>query len=415
LVFCLYLHVNFRKNMIQSRLYLALIVLSTILFTSCKDSDEYRVDSEFADYLNRFIVQAALHGRTFNPSKDGLIIEFADLKNNNAGLTHYENPIRIEIDRTYWNAISKHGNSKWASADLMKENLIFHELGHGLLGRDHLNTTLENGDWKSIMCGGDKVNGRAWNINYRGVRRTYYIDELFKENTSAPDFASNLFFADTLGFQSKLYYNFNSTSSVGWLLTEDSIRKTSIENGRLRFESKIAQSCLALIKTSIDVQSDFMFELNIQYNSTDVSNQYGMVFGSHTDGSTTGIEPLEYFSINNNKNMYMGNRTWYSFYTELPESQILAKGANTLKVFKLGTIIYYFINNVYSYCSEMEIAFSGVHFGFLVPPKGVVLIDNFSILQKKTTAASVKSKQNQPLEFSTTVIPSVNQGVVLGN
>ena len=83
-------------------------------FSSCKDPNEYRVDTAFADYLNRFDSIATIHGKNFNPKSNGLIIEFANLTNNNAGLTHYETPIRIEIDKTYWNDISK-----YAGADLM--------------------------------------------------------------------------------------------------------------------------------------------------------------------------------------------------------------------------------------------------------------------------------------------------------
>ena len=129
--------------MSRTKYYFVLVCSCFLVFTSCKDSKEYRVDSSFSDYLQRFETEAASRGRTFDPQSSGLIIEFANLKDNTAGLTHYEKPIRIEIDQTYWNDISKS-----AGADLMKEDLIFHELGHGLLKREHLNTTLENGDWK---------------------------------------------------------------------------------------------------------------------------------------------------------------------------------------------------------------------------------------------------------------------------
>src|ERR1035437_9451238 len=108
---------------------------------------------------------------------------------------------------------------------MMKEDLIFHELGHGLLKRDHLNLTLENGDWKSIMCGGDKVGTRSWNINYKGIRRNYYIDELFDENTPAPDFSSNMFLADSTGFKKALSLDFNTVKTAGWSLGEDANHK----------------------------------------------------------------------------------------------------------------------------------------------------------------------------------------------
>ena len=118
--------------------YLFLFFCSTFLvFTSCKDSKEYSVDSSFTKYLLRFESEGASRGHKFDPQSTGLIIEFGNLSNNEAGLTHFEKPIRIQIDKTYWDDISKS-----AGADLMMEDLIFHELGHGLLKRDHLNTIL---------------------------------------------------------------------------------------------------------------------------------------------------------------------------------------------------------------------------------------------------------------------------------
>jgi len=398
--------------MIKLRFYIVLALITALFFVSCKDPNEYRVNAEFTDYLNRFVQEGALRGHTFDLKGNGLIIEFAKLKNNNAGLTHYEDPIRIEIDKTYWNAISK-----TAGADMMKEDLLFHELGHGLLKREHLNSTLENGDWKSIMCGGDKVNGRAWNINYKGIRRNYYVDELFDESTPAPDFSSNLFLADSTGFKQVLALDFNTVQTAGWTLGEDEKHKMSIEtvngNGRLRFQSKVTDTYLVFVKTNIDVLTNFSYELNLEYNSTDLTGQYGVIFGHHVEGTSGSNEPIEYFTINNNRNMYMGNRTWYSFFTELYEPQVLPSGRNTLKVFKIGTMIYYFINNVYSYSSEMETTVSGVYFGFLVPANGVVLVDNLSISQKAASGVSAKIKQNQQLEFDATTIKSLNQGIIL--
>ncbi len=381
-------------NRIKYSIYILFLLI--LQFSSCKDSNEYRVDTTFTDYLNRFDSIAHVHGKTFDSKTNGLIIEFADLKNDNAGLTHYENPVRIEIDRKYWNDISK-----YTGADLMKENLVFHELGHGLLKRNHLNKVLENGDWKSIMCGGDKVNNRPWNINYRGIRRAYYINELFDESTAAPDFSSNLLLVDTTGYKQSLYLSFDTQSQAdaGWPIIEDTQHKTSIDNGRLKFESKVSETYLVYAKTSIGIQSDFTFEFSIQYSTGDASNQYGLVFG-YVPTSSDGInDPIEYFTINNNKKMYMGNRTWYTFYTELSEPSILAAGKNILKVVKIGQMLYYFINNVYCYCSEIETKQSGNHFGFMVPSKGAVWLDNFTISVKGARNVSSKYKIKQAIQF----------------
>jgi len=386
------------KNTTFQSIWVMLLILS---FSSCgSGSHEYKVDSTFADYLQRFENEGATRGHTFDLQKQGLIIEFGNLADSVAGLTHYETPIRIQIDKTYWNALTG-----TAGADLMKENLLFHELGHGLLGRKHLNTTLENGDWKSIMCGGSKVNNRSWNINYRGERRKYYLDELFNENTPAPDFSSLQLVADTTGFKTVLQRNFDTDAQAIWPVVEDAKHKISLDNGRLRFQSKVSDLYFVytILKTNrISALSDFSYELSFQYPTGDATNQYGLLFGSKPDSTFTATESIEYFTINNNQKMYMGNRTWYSFFTELAESSIVSTGVNKLKVFKIGSILYYFINNIYCYRSEIVDSSDLNLFGFMVPPLSTVWIDNLKISQRGVAAVmSTSAKQGIQLETGT--------------
>ncbi len=382
------------------------VLLFILVFTSCKDSHEYSVDSAFTEYLQRFEDEAATRGRTFDPKSSGLIIEFGDLSGDVAGLTHYEKPIRIQIDKTYWDAISK-----TAGADMMKEDLLFHELGHGLLGREHLNTTLENGDWKSIMCGGDKVNDRAWNINYRGERRKYYLDELFKESTAAPDFSSLELAVDTTGYSTFVQRNFDTQDQAIWPLVDDSQHKISLDNGRLCFQSKVDQTYLVLAKmgTSISINSNFSYEITIQYPTGTATNQYGLIFAPASSNAT---DSTEYFTINNNQRMFMGNRLWYSFFTELPESSIVQAGVNKLKVFKVGGILYYFINGIYCYRSEIVTSTNLNQFGFMVPAQGTVWVDNFKIAQQASAGVVQKVKQNIQVIGGAQVISDFNQHTI---
>ena len=392
-----------------SKFYILAFCCGIVFFTSCKDPKEYSVDSSFTDYLQRFENEGAARGHQFDPKSKGLIIEFGDLSNNDAGLTHYETPVRIQIDRKYWAAISK-----TAGADLMKEDLIFHELGHGLLSRDHLNSTLENGDWKSIMCGGTAVNNRPWNINYRGIRRAYYLDELFKESTPTPVFASLVLPIDTTGYSKMLFLSFNTElkTDAGWPITDDPTHSTSIDNGRLRFQSKVDSVYMVLVKTYTSTQSDFSYQLTLEYSSTKGSDQYGIIFGDIPSGSDVSSDPIDYFTVNNNQKMYMGNRSWYSFFTELSRTVILPGGKNVLKVVKAGSMLYYFINGSYCYCSETEVLVSGNQFGFLVPPKGTVLVDNLLISVKGSSKISTRSKQNIQLEFNMQTTGKFHQNLV---
>ncbi len=388
-----------KKTMLRIIKYIFFSFSLTILLNSCKDSKEYRIDPAFTDYLQRFENEAANRGHNFNPHSTGLIIEFASLSNSTAGLTNYETPIRIEIDQTYWNDIA--GS---AGADMMKEELIFHELGHGLLGRSHLNTTLSNGDWKSIMCGGTKVGDRAWNINYRGVRRKYYVDELFDENTTAPEVASLTLAVDSTGFTQKSLLTFSGTGDTGNFLNKNSSQLgVSLENGRLMLQNKTSNPLFILtaLSTPISINSDFSYELGFYYPTTNnATNQYGLIFG-HINSSSSGLsDSIEYFSINNNQKMYMGNNEYYSYFTELTESSIVLGTMNKLKVQKIGTFLYYFINNSYCYMNEINASADINQVGFSVPELSTIYIDNFKVSQRTASAVNQqKINQNQFLDI----------------
>jgi len=91
--------------------------------------------------------------------------------------------------------------------------------------------------------------------------------------------------------------------------------------------------------------------------------------------------------------MFMGNSNWYSFYTQLFKSAIQIDGQNKLEIVKSGQMLYYFINERYTYCSEIEVSEDGFYFGFIVPPKGTLLVDNFLIYEKisgDVSAAKIK-------------------------
>jgi len=371
------------------------VLFIAIFASSCGDPHEYRVETEFAEYVRRFELEATKRGKDYKLQTEGLIIEFAKLKNDQAGLCHYENPIRIEVDSIYWKKISA-----VAGADMMKEDLIFHEMGHGILGRKHLNTTLENGDWKSMMCGGDKVDNRPWNINYRRMRREYYVDELFNESTSAPIYSAIELLVDTSGFTQKLWLTFNSLSKEDTgmdNLVSNNNYTAILDNKQLKFTSKLSSSSAILFKVDnagLNISSDFSFEMEINATTKSASDQYGLVFATSTKDTT------EYFKINREQKMFPGNSAWYSYYTQLHKNAINKTGTNRLKVVKIDGIIHYFINNVYVYQTEMEIFGSGNNFGFIVPAESVVWIDNLKIGTKQSTNTISKVKSFNNITFS---------------
>ena len=74
-------------------------------------------------------------------------------------------PNHIIIDRQFW----------LNSSDLYKEFVVFHEIGHCFLLRDHRETRYDNGTCVSIMRSGLE----GCRDNYNPSNRPVYLDELF--------------------------------------------------------------------------------------------------------------------------------------------------------------------------------------------------------------------------------------------
>ena len=128
------------------------------------------IDSELVPYINRFVDEAKLRGKTI--SLDNLV---AKLETQNSCGLGWANPPKISIDRTCWNDLP----------DIPKELLVFHQLGQAILGRSDDNSELPTGDFVSIMC----ENPVYLYNEYTPGKRTYYLDELFDVVGQLPDWA----------------------------------------------------------------------------------------------------------------------------------------------------------------------------------------------------------------------------------
>jgi len=88
-------------------------------------------------------------------------------EDNVAGVCNYSsnNPNVITVDLSFWNQ----------SSELLKEMVVYHELGHCVLGKGHREAADENGSCLSIMRSGlgDCIT------RYNTVNKEYYLDELF--------------------------------------------------------------------------------------------------------------------------------------------------------------------------------------------------------------------------------------------
>ena len=177
--------------------YVALIL---VLISCKKDSVDvevqYAISPEFTVYVNKFYEEAASRGITI--AKENLIVK----ANLNLGQTDIcgkckQNAQYPTLQRTV--EINTESLACWKSMpENNREALVFHELGHCLLGRLlHKDDLFNDGSPKSIMISSNSdlyspcayVFDEKPELCNKTGRRKYYIDELFDENTPAPDWS----------------------------------------------------------------------------------------------------------------------------------------------------------------------------------------------------------------------------------
>lgn len=137
---------------------------------SCKKDEgpEYFVDEPLQPYFDRFEAEAAARGVTID--LEALMVSgdvrLIGAQNVIGQCVHTEKePNTVIVDVVYWNGAD----------DLEREFLIFHELGHCALNRDHVDDSDANGDCISMMTSGTGL----CHINYTEATRTALLDELF--------------------------------------------------------------------------------------------------------------------------------------------------------------------------------------------------------------------------------------------
>ena len=160
-----------------------------IILLGCGKKNEfiYDVPWEFDSIVKRFITEAKARGK--NISIDNLIIKYdasvASIFCANSNVISSQNDVQ--------KIILLNPQMCWQN-DVQLEALIFHELGHCILGRQHDNSLMPKGDPKSLMYPDDITLyspcvysiGNPCDLTYR---RAYYIDELFNPGTPVPDWA----------------------------------------------------------------------------------------------------------------------------------------------------------------------------------------------------------------------------------
>lgn len=161
---------------------LYLLCLLMILLTNCNKSKNKFVEKDLEVYVDRFFAEAEL--REMDLSDEDLEVVFRDLSAEGVcglGYSRFEGTDlrKVEINPDFF---------CWGfHDDLARESLVFHELGHAILRKTHVNTSLPNGLPATMMCDGNTCNIFNFYDKYTQGKRTYYLDKLFRTSTATPD------------------------------------------------------------------------------------------------------------------------------------------------------------------------------------------------------------------------------------
>lgn len=129
------------------------------------------VDERLWTYFDGFEKEALARGYSVDLSRANITGELIKIHDDGvAGSCSYGGRQRskaVTIDTDFWDRAST----------AYREYIVFHELGHCYLFRDHLEDCLESGIWASIMRSGTLNFCRDF---YNTRTRAYYLDELFE-------------------------------------------------------------------------------------------------------------------------------------------------------------------------------------------------------------------------------------------
>jgi len=130
----------------------------------------YNVDERLWPYFESFEKEAALRNISIDLNEKEITGEIKNIPEEGvAGTCRYGLHIHhVTIDISVWNR----------SSSAIREMIIYHELGHCVLGRGHKETSNNNGVCLSIMNSGTT----SCNVAYNTRNKAYYIDELFSDD-----------------------------------------------------------------------------------------------------------------------------------------------------------------------------------------------------------------------------------------
>lgn len=244
-----------------------------------------------------------------------------------AGFSDVEKKI-VFLDKVTWDSFN----------NLEKESLLFHELGHLLLGRPHQNLRFGNGEYVSMMRAGDA--GKVQGIDYQGDKRKYYLDELFNEKTSKPIWIDEVKYKDDIGNdKKKLVFKEDFSNNTNLWPVSKTTDSLTIQNGKYVIKGT-QNSIVVNAPIKIDTTTDYDLEFEMKIIGFSATLSFGQV----------GLKNSLPFSVfDNDLSVSFKLQNLSNFGLNLFSKQFIKNEFNNFRIRKLQGKVHFFINNEYIY------------------------------------------------------------------
>ena len=251
--------------MIWTRNKISLLTGLLILIFSCEKDKIYNVPANIQPFVDEFLAQAAMRGVDIDIEE--LVVEFGeDLMVEGvsaAGICtkSRRDPPTIKLDTTTIN---------WRANPSSREQLVFHELGHCVLNRSHLDSRLPNGNYVTTMRPtGEQLYGQVLSA----FKRVYYLDELFTESTPAPSWSTDPLLYTDISPASKtvVHAEYFDDESGNWSTGESANTKRQIIGGVYVLTVKVPDNYFVGNTLEIDENEDFEFEAGVHVDGSGFS------------------------------------------------------------------------------------------------------------------------------------------------
>lgn len=168
-------------KMLPLRAIICLLVGTAIWFAGCRKDPLERIPGGVQPYVEQFFLEGQLRGYDLFLEDYPVKVEFAEIEDPEiVGLCRHLG-LKITIDPIWWSRAN----------DAKRRWLVYHELGHCVLGREHRNQTTAAGTCLSYMRGAE--GGFECSLDLHSAAWTeYYLDELFGPTASLPEWVSQV-------------------------------------------------------------------------------------------------------------------------------------------------------------------------------------------------------------------------------